>query len=43
MYKFIEWLVGYFSGINGVNFAFGLLNFIDGYAYGYQKVNTNVG
>lgn len=42
MIKFLEWLGGYFSGIVGVNFAHGSLNFIDGYAYGYQKENTDV-
>jgi len=43
VYKFIEWLVGYFAGIEGVNFAQGSLNFIDGYAYGYQKYEVEAG
>ena len=42
MIKFLEWLGGYFAGIVGVNFIEGSLNFIDGYAYGYQKENTDV-
>ena len=41
MIKFIEWLIGYYSGLTGVNFAQGTMNFIDGYAYGYQEANTD--
>ena len=43
MYKFLEWLSGYYSGLTGVNFAQGTMNFIDGYAYGYQKGEMDSG
>lgn len=43
MIKFLEWLGGYFSGIVGVNTDNGSLNFIDGYAHGYQQCEIEAG
>ncbi|MHA1832469.1 MAG: hypothetical protein ACTSV7_00640 [Candidatus Baldrarchaeia archaeon] len=43
MIKFIEWLSGYFSGIEGASYRNQALNFIDGYAYGYQKCEVDAG
>ena len=43
MIKFLEWLGGYFAGIVGPNFVEGSLNFIDGYAHGYQQCEIEAG
>lgn len=43
MLKFIEWLNGYYCGLSGTDSNIGSLNFIDGYAYGYQKGEMDAG
>lgn len=37
MYKFIEWLSGYFAAVNGIECGVRSLTFIYGYGCGYEQ------